>query len=61
MKNYRPQKKIKMQNMQYKTSGGYTVLVGKNNMQNDNLTFKIAAKDDIWFHVKDMPGSHVIL
>ena len=61
MKNYRPQKKIKMQNMQYKTSGGYTVLVGKNNMQNDNLTFKLASKDDVWFHVKDMPGSHVIL
>ena len=61
MKNYRPQKKIKMQNMQYKTSGGYTVLVGKNNMQNDNLTFKVASKDDVWFHVKDMPGSHVIL
>lgn len=61
MKNYRPQKKIKMQNMQYKTSGGYTVLVGKNNIQNDNLTFKVASKDDVWFHVKDMPGSHVIL
>ena len=47
--------------MQYETSGGYTVLVGKNNIQNDNLTFKLAAKDDIWFHVKDMPGSHVIM
>ncbi len=61
MKNYRPQKKIKLQNMQYKTSGGYTVLVGKNNIQNDNLTFKLASKGDVWFHVKDMPGSHVIL
>ena len=61
LKNYRPQKKIKMQPMQYKTSGGYTLFVGKNNIQNDNLTFKLAAKDDLWFHVKDMPGSHVIL
>ena len=61
LKNYRPQKKIKMQPMQYKTSGGYTLLVGKNNIQNDNLTFKIADKGDVWFHVKDMPGSHVIM
>ena len=61
LKNYRPQKKVKLTCMQYKTSGGYTVLVGKNNIQNDNLTFRIAAKDDIWFHVKDMPGSHVIM
>ena len=61
LKNYRPQKKIKMQPIQYKTSGGYTLLVGKNNIQNDNLTFKIASKDDLWFHIKDMPGSHVIL
>ena len=43
------------------TSGGFTVLVGKNNIQNDYLTFKIAAKSDYWFHVKNMPGSHVIL
>ena len=61
MKNYRPQKKIKLQAMSYTTSGGYGILVGKNNIQNDNLTFKLAAKDDIWFHVKDMPGSHVIM
>ncbi len=61
MKNYRPQKKIKLAAMEYVTSGGYTVLVGKNNIQNDNLTFKIASKDDVWFHVKDIPGSHVIM
>ena len=40
---------------------GYTVLVGKNNKQNDYLTTKIASKDDIWFHTKDIHGSHVIL
>ena len=37
------------------------ILVGRNNIQNDHLTFKVADKSDIWFHVKDMPGSHVIL
>lgn len=40
---------------------GYTVLVGKNNKQNDYLTTKIASKNDIWFHTKDIHGSHVIL
>lgn len=40
---------------------GFTVLVGKNNIQNDTLTFKIAHKSDIWFHVKNAPGSHTIL
>ena len=40
---------------------GFTVLVGKNNKQNDYLTTKLANKDDIWFHVKDFHGSHVIL
>lgn len=39
----------------------FKVLVGKNNRQNDELTFKIAKKEDIWFHVKDTHGSHVIL
>ncbi len=39
----------------------FKVLVGKNNKQNDELTFKIANKEDIWFHVKDIHGSHVIL
>ena len=40
---------------------GFTVLVGKNNKQNDYLTTKLANDDDIWFHVKDFHGSHVIL
>ena len=39
----------------------FKILVGKNNKQNDYLTFKVAQKEDIWFHVKDMQGSHVIL
>ncbi|MDO4203294.1 MAG: NFACT RNA binding domain-containing protein [Selenomonadaceae bacterium] len=40
---------------------GVKILVGKNNSQNDRLTFKIAQKDDIWLHTKDIPGSHVII
>ncbi len=40
---------------------GFTVLVGKNNRQNDELTLKIASKDDYWFHTQSFHGSHVIL
>lgn len=40
---------------------GFTVLAGKNNHQNDMLSLKIASKNDIWFHVKNVQGSHVIL
>ncbi len=38
-----------------------TIYVGKNNYQNDRLTFKLSHKDDIWLHTKDIPGSHVII
>lgn len=61
LKGYKPDKKRKNRYSEYKTSGGYRVLVGKNNTQNDYLTHKIAEKHDVWFHVKDIPGSHVIL
>ncbi|SNR90999.1 Predicted component of the ribosome quality control (RQC) complex, YloA/Tae2 family, contains fibronectin-binding (FbpA) and DUF814 domains [Anaerovirgula multivorans] len=47
--------------LKYRSSDGLEVLVGKNNKQNDEITLKIADKEDLWFHVKDMPGSHVIL
>ena len=47
--------------LEFVTSGGYKVLCGKNNTQNDILTFKTAAKGDLWFHVKGAPGSHVVL
>lgn len=40
---------------------GYNIFLGKNNKQNDYLTLKFANKDDYWFHVKEGPGSHVIL
>ncbi|MGE5654160.1 MAG: NFACT family protein, partial [Bacillota bacterium] len=43
------------------TIEGYTVLVGRNNQQNDELTMRMAASDDVWLHVKDIPGSHVVI
>ena len=61
MKGYQPQKKLKARPITLTTSGGLTILVGRNNTQNDYLTFKIADKNDIWFHTKDIPGSHCIL
>jgi predicted ribosome quality control (RQC) complex YloA/Tae2 family protein len=45
----------------YQLSGGWTVLAGKNDQDNDWLTFKVAGPNDWWFHVRGMPGSHVIL
>ena len=45
----------------YKTKNGSDIYVGKNSKQNDYITLKLANKDDLWFHVKDVPGSHVIL
>ena len=47
--------------LSFETTDGFTVLVGRNNRQNDTLTLKTAAKNDLWFHVKDIPGSHTIL
>ena len=61
MKGYRPEKVSKQKPIETVTSGGYTVLIGRNNVQNDTITFKVADKGDLWFHVKDLPGSHVIL
>lgn len=43
------------------SSTGIPISVGKNNKQNDYLTFKIARKTDIWLHTKDIPGSHVVI
>ncbi|MBO1910418.1 NFACT family protein, partial [Microvirga sp. 3-52] len=45
----------------YLSSSGITISVGKNNKQNDYLTFKIAARNHIWLHTKDIPGSHVVI
>lgn len=47
--------------MRFTTSDGFTVLVGRNNRQNDKLTLKTANNNDIWFHTKNIPGSHTVL
>ena len=40
---------------------GFKILVGKNNVQNDRITTKVASREDIWFHARGVPGSHVII
>lgn len=45
----------------YQSSDGTEIIVGKNNKQNDYLTNKVAARDEIWLHTKDIPGSHVVI
>ena len=47
--------------LHFLSSDGYDIYVGKNNFQNDELTFKFATGNDWWFHAKQMPGSHVIV
>ncbi|MGW7928015.1 Rqc2 family fibronectin-binding protein [Staphylococcus xylosus] len=64
MKQRKQSKKKKKQTMQiqaYTSSDGDTILVGKNNKQNDYLTNKQAKKHHLWFHTKDIPGSHVVI
>lgn len=46
---------------EYLSSDGYTILLGRNNKQNDKLTLKTAAKTDIWLHTHNIPGSHAII
>lgn len=47
--------------LHYISSDGYDIYVGKNNIQNDEITFHMANGADLWFHANDMPGSHVIV
>lgn len=55
------QKIVHSKPMEFKSTAGLTILVGKNNSQNDRLTLKDADKRDIWLHVQKLHGSHVIL
>ncbi len=57
------QKKVRITSrpFHYVSSDGYDIYVGKNNFQNDELTFKVATGNDWWFHAKGIPGSHVIV
>ncbi len=45
----------------YQTPSGFEVLVGRNNRQNDRLTFRLAGAYDLWFHTQEIPGSHVLM
>ncbi len=55
------QKQKKSKPLHYVSSDGFDIYVGKNNKQNDELTLKFAEAYDIWFHTKEIPGSHVII
>lgn len=62
----RKQTKKKKANMkpvleQYTSTDGTKILVGKNNKQNDYLTNRVAGRDEVWLHTKDIPGSHVVI
>ena len=63
MKNGKKEKKVKITSkpFHYISSDGYDIYVGKNNFQNDELTFQFATGGDWWFHAKGIAGSHVIL
>ncbi|MDO4522344.1 MAG: NFACT RNA binding domain-containing protein [Eubacteriales bacterium] len=56
-------KKVKITShpFHYRSSDGFDIYVGKNNLQNEELSFKFAVGNDWWFHAKDCPGSHVIV
>lgn len=53
--------KVTSRPFHYVSSDGYDIYVGKNNFQNDELTFRFATGNDWWFHAKGMPGSHVVV
>lgn len=59
--NKKQMKKQSLPPLEFKTSQGFTVLVGRNNIQNDKLTFKTGRKGDVWLHSQNCPGSHTLL
>ncbi len=61
MKSYQERKAHNPTVMTFITDDGMKVLCGKNNLQNEYITHKLAAKNDYWFHAKNTPGSHVLL
>lgn len=61
MKQYKEQKNRRSQPLAFRTTNGYKVLCGKNNLQNEYITHKLASKNDMWFHIKNSPGSHVVM
>lgn len=61
IKNKKREKEFTSSPHHFISSDGYDIFIGKNNKQNDYLTLKLANKDDIWLHTKNIPGSHVII
>lgn len=63
----KPRQKGKMakpapvQPLKIQSQDGFEILIGRNNKENDKLTFKIARKEDLWLHIKNFPGSHVVI
>ena len=58
---YRPAPPEQTQFHRHQTPGGWELLIGRNNRQNDQLTFRVAKSYDLWFHTQEIPGSHVLL
>ncbi len=56
-----PRKKTQPQFTEYTSQEGYRIIVGKNNLQNDYITCSLAGKNDMWFHTKNIHGSHVVV
>ena len=54
-------KQGKLPPLRFESTDGYPIYVGRNNRQNEELTFKLARKDDIWLHAQKVHGSHVII
>ena len=59
--NKNNKRKEKIEILTYLTNSGSKILVGKNNIQNEYITHKLAKPNDMWYHVKDAPGSHVLV
>ena len=60
-KKNKAQKQKKSKPLHYISSDGFSIYVGKSNLQNDELTLRFAQSNDIWLHTKEIPGSHVII
>jgi len=61
LKKYNESKKEKFPNLKKMEIGGYSIIMGKDALSNDHLTTIMAHPEDMWFHVKGVPGSHVII
>lgn len=61
LKGKKPKSESALPPLQFVSASGFVIWVGRNNKQNDKLTLKQAHKNDLWFHAKDIPGSHAVL